>query len=226
VSSFDEERFNRGGIAFFGKLAASVTHELNNAFSIIDQAGGLLGDLSAASTAGRPLDPARLETVRERIDRQVRKGVEIVNRLNRFAHSIDEKAGRFDVAVETENFVALTRRFAELDKVRLQWVPVAEELLAEGDAFALQQALFGCLSVALGHAGEGDRIEVRPGRDGGSVSVRILGPRRVPPPEVESGMEEVEWLMKSLGGSCGVRSAEEGGVEFELRLPAVAGPGK
>jgi len=217
-------RDGRGGLAFFGALAASVTHELNNALSIIDQAGGLLGDLAAGAAAGREIDPRRLETVRERIDRQVRKGVEIVNRLNRFAHSIDEPAGEFDAVAETENLVALTLRFAELKKVRLELAPGAEEIRARGDAFALQQALFACLRSALDGAEEGDRIEVRPRRDGGEGVLDVSGPARPAAGGDDARLAEAERLMETLGGSCRARSGEGGGAAFELRFPAGPAP--
>ena len=226
MSAADDDRSGRGGLVCFGMLAASVTHEMNNVLSIIDQAGGLLGDLTAGAAAGRPIDPQRIETVRERIDRQVRKGVEIVNRLNRFAHSLDEPAGRFDVIGETENLVGLTLRFAELKKVRLELAPCTEELLAVGDAFSAQQALFACLRTALDGAGEGDRIEVRPWRDGELAVVSISGPGASAGEEGEPRLAEAERLMEALGGSCQVRPEEAGGTCFELRIPAALSPGR
>jgi len=220
VSRPDEEH---GGLAFFGTLAASVTHELNNVLSIIDQAGGLLGDLAAGAAAGRAIDPRRLETVRERIDRQVRKGVGIVNRLNRFAHSIDEPAGEFDAAAEVENLVALTLRFAELKKVRLELASCAEEFHARGNAFALQQALFLCLRIVLEGAAEGDRIDVRLGRDGASGVVGVTGPARPSADQGDPRLAEAGRLMESLGGSCRAGAGEAGGAFCELRFPAVPG---
>lgn len=225
MSPADQDRAGRGGLDFFGTLTASVTHELNNALSIIDQAGGLLGDLAAGAAAGRPLDPRRIETVRERIDRQVRKGVEIVNRLNQFSHSIDEPAGRFDVVAETENLVGLTVRFADLKKVRLELAPCDEELEADGDAFVLQQALFACLRSALDGAAEGDRIEVRPRREGGSVVISVRGPALAPSDERNAVPDEAARLAELLGGSCRVLPREAGGTELELRIPAVPGSG-
>jgi len=89
VSRRREESLERNGLVFFGTLTASVTHELNNVLSIIDQTRGLLEDLAVGAASGRAIDPARLETIATRIDRQVRKGVEIMSCLNRFAHSLD-----------------------------------------------------------------------------------------------------------------------------------------
>ena len=225
MSPADDARAGRGGLDFFGTLTASVTHELNNALSIIDQAGGLLGDLAAGAAVGRPVDPRRIETVRERIDRQVRKGVEIVNRLNRFSHSIDEPAGRHDVLAETENLVGLTVRFAELKKVRLELAACDEPLEADGDAFVLQQALFACLRSALDGAAEGDRIEVRPRREAGSVVIGVSGPPRAPAGEEEVVPDEAVRLAEALGGSCRTVPREAGGTELELRIPAAPGSG-
>lgn len=225
MSQAHDGRDDRSGLAFFGTLAASVTHELNNVLSIIDQAGGLLGDLAAGAATGRAIDPRRLETIRERIGRQVSKGVGIVNHLNRFAHSIDESMGGFDAVAETENLVALALRFAELKKVRLEQAPCTEEIRGAGDAFALQQGLFACLRTILEGAEEGDRIDIGLRRDGEAGVLSVIGPVQPPAAAGDARLAEAERLMKSMGGSCQVRPDENGGTRFDLRFPAQSGSG-
>jgi signal transduction histidine kinase len=210
----------RDGLAFFGTLAASVTHELNNVLSIIDQVQGLLGDLAAGVANGHAIDPHRIESVQERIDRQVRKGVEIVSRLNRFAHSFDDAGGQFDTGAETENLVSLARRFAELKKVRLNHVPSDGEVWCRGDAFALQQGIFICLQKILEASEEGDRIEVAVRRDADQAVVAISATARLELQEDDSRIQRLDRLMASFEGAYHMRNDEPGGTLFELRLPA------
>jgi hypothetical protein len=154
-----------------------VTHELNNVFSTIDQAAGMLGDLAARAAAGGAVDPERLETVGARIDRQVKRGVEIVSRFNRFAHSADEPDSEFDAAELLENLMGLVRRFADLAKVRLgrgDW----QELRGAGDAFRLQEAVYVSLQELLRLSSEGDQIAIGLEREGGSGVVTLTGTAR------------------------------------------------
>ena len=51
-------------LAFFGAITASVSHELNNVMSIIDQNNGLLKDLLAV---GHPISNERLERINNSI---------------------------------------------------------------------------------------------------------------------------------------------------------------
>lgn len=211
------------GLVFFGTLAASVTHELNNVLSIVDQARGLLNDLTVGAGKGRPIDPRRLETVQERIDRQVRKGVDIVNRLNRFAHSLDDPEGHFDTGAETKNLVSLARRFADLKNVRLECTPCEDEIRASGDGFALQQAIFACLQKILEESEEGDRIEVGVRGEADDAIVAISASARFTVRDNDLLNQRLNRLMESLNGSHCIRTDESRAVTVELRIPTAPG---
>jgi signal transduction histidine kinase len=215
---FDE----RDGLAFFGTLTAGVTHDLNNVLSAIDQARGLLEDLAAgaAATPGRAIDPRRIATVGERVDRQVRKGVRTLSCLNQFAHSLDNADGPFDIGAETENLVSLAGRFADLKKVRLDFTPDQETVRGTGDAFVLQQGLFICLWKILEESEEGDRIKVGVRHDADDAVVSIIASTRCTARKDDSQIQQVTRLMESLDGTCSVSVDDHDGTVFELRFPA------
>lgn len=206
----------RTGLEFFSVLAASVTHELNNALSVIDQADGLLGDFAAAMEAGRAIDPERLRAARERINRQVRKGVEIVSRFNRFAHSTDDPEARFDISGETENLMALARRFADLKRVGLECSLPEKEILVSGDAFRLQQAVFTALEMILDGCEEGDRVKVSVAEDDGAAVIKVEGSGRAVE-ESDPRFERLASLAAELGGAVRMSEGEPGGAALELR---------
>lgn len=217
-----EGSVERDELVFFGTLTASVTHELNNVLSIIDQARGLLEDLAAGAVAapGRGIDPRRLETISERVDRQVRKGVRIMSSLNQLAHSLDNADGPFDTDAETENLVSLVRRFADLKKVRLKFTRSEEEVPGAGDAFVLQQGLFTCLRGILQESEEGDRIEVGVRREADDAVVSIIASARCMAEEDDPQIQRLSELMESLEGAFNVSADEHGETVFELRFPA------
>jgi len=48
------------GLQFYGKICASLSHEIKNALAIINEDAGLLNDFAALADQGRPLDPERV----------------------------------------------------------------------------------------------------------------------------------------------------------------------
>jgi len=55
------------GLKFFGIITASVTHELNNILSIIDQSAGLVEDFMANPDSGVPLTEEKLKQITAKI---------------------------------------------------------------------------------------------------------------------------------------------------------------
>ncbi len=137
-------------IRFFGTVTASISHEIKNVLTIINETSGLLDDfaLKAQLTEGE-LDPARARDTAAAIARHVRRADGIVRNLNRFAHSADRSRESIDLLDLLELFVALAGRLAANRGARLQ-------LAAEGDAvnvvtapFSLLHLLWRCLEFAL-----------------------------------------------------------------------------
>lgn len=223
MSREPEGSFERSGLVFFGRLTASVTHELNNVLSTLDQAAGLLGDIAAGATPGAGIDPRRIETICERMGRQVQKGVEIVSRVNRFAHSLDDPGGEFDTDTVTENLVSLVRRFADLKKVGLAFMPSAQGARCSGDAFALQQALFICLQTLMDDSIEGEQLAVGVHcEEEEEVVISLSSSARCAELDDDWQIQEVARLMQVLKGVHRISADEHGGMSIELRFPVVA----
>ena len=145
-------------LEFFGAVSASISHELKNVLATIDGFSGLLEDLTLAAASGRPLAPERLEKLGGRIKRQADRGAELVVRLNRFAHSVDEPWAAVDVGEVLGRICDICERFASLGKVTLERSGVDEGALwVELDAFAFQHVLFLAIRAALDAAG-GERV--------------------------------------------------------------------
>ncbi len=167
------EWLNERGLAFFGKITASVTHELNNVMSIIEQVSGLLDDLCAGAESGRPLEPEKIRGISERIGKQVERGVSIIQRMNKFAHSVDEPVKNFDLVELTENLVELSRRFAGLRKLKIEWRPPDARVMLVSKPFLLEQVIFMGIDAAMQRSRrEGViRIEVQPDAAGARVGI-------------------------------------------------------
>src|SRR4030067_193492 len=86
----EEKRLREKGLAFFGSITASFSHEINNIMAIIGELAGLMEDLLRVADLGHPPQLERFRRVSERIGTQVKRGEEMIKRLNRFAHTMDE----------------------------------------------------------------------------------------------------------------------------------------
>ena len=76
-------------LAFFGKVNASISHELKNIMAIISETAGLLGDLADLASTGNPVEPDVLKNCAGSIMEEIQRGFSTIRQMNRFSHSID-----------------------------------------------------------------------------------------------------------------------------------------
>jgi C4-dicarboxylate-specific signal transduction histidine kinase len=79
----------RVALRYFGKVNASISHELKNVLAILNENAGLLQDFVAMEEQGMPLDAERIHRLSETMQCQIARGDAILKRMNRFAHSAD-----------------------------------------------------------------------------------------------------------------------------------------
>ena len=95
------------GLQFFGRISASISHEIKNVLAIINENAGLLEDLTFMANKGKPIDPDRLKRMAATVQKQIGRGDEILKNMNRFAHSIDETVAEVDLNQTIELIIAL-----------------------------------------------------------------------------------------------------------------------
>jgi light-regulated signal transduction histidine kinase (bacteriophytochrome) len=84
-----QDRYNYDCLAFFGKVNASISHELKNIMAIISETAGLLSDLSEMSKEGAPIDADMLKSSTESIVEEIQRGFLTIRQMNHFSHSVD-----------------------------------------------------------------------------------------------------------------------------------------
>jgi len=160
-------------LKFFGAITASVTHELNNVISIINQVGGLLEDLSYGVSQGQEIKPEQMQKITDRISHQTERGIGIIKRLNTFAHTVDEPVAEFDICALMENLVALSERLATLAGVRLTVQLGDEPVLLTGNRLKIQQVVFLALKSLLKIAAKDARLEISVHREEKGASINL-----------------------------------------------------
>ena len=110
--SLQPEDAQMAGLHFFGKISASISHELKNVLAIINENAGLLEDFALMADRGVPFDAARLKTMAHAFKKQISRADTIIRNMNRFAHSTDQTVVTVDLAETIETVMAVTARFA------------------------------------------------------------------------------------------------------------------
>ncbi len=147
-------------LAFFGRISASVSHDIKNCLAVINENAGLLEDIAHLASAERPLDPGRVVATASRVKEQVRKADFIVKNMNTFAHSADKPAMTFDLCESVTLLLDLSARLAARKGAKISVTLPSKPLMISASPFRVMQALFGCIEMALAQAGEEARLTV------------------------------------------------------------------
>lgn len=138
------------GLLFFGKMSASISHELKNLLAIINENAGLLEDFTAMAARGIALDGDRLQRLASDVKRQVDRSDEILRSMNRFAHTIDKPLDRVDIADFLQLGCTLAQRLAAMHALRLEVIAPPEPIVIETAPFQLLNIIWCCIDFMVG----------------------------------------------------------------------------
>jgi C4-dicarboxylate-specific signal transduction histidine kinase len=211
----------RAGLEFFGKMSASISHDIKNVLAVINENAGLLEDLCLAAERGKPFDPLRLKRIAADVKAQIRRGDGIVSGMNRFAHSVDSTSVRLDLWEMLELLTALSLRFAAMRGVSLRMArPEAAAMLTTAP-FLLLNLLWSCLEHALTAAGPDRTVELTAEKTSNGACVRFrklegltnapAGAFPTEPAATLCGTLNAEVRTDARGGEIVVRLNEPGG---------------
>lgn len=187
------ETIAREGFQFFGKMSASISHEIKNALAIINESAGLLEDFSLLADTGRPIDPERLKGLAQSVLKQVQRADGLVKKMNRFAHSADDEIRIFDVGEALELVVSLVQRLAAMREARVDLVMPDHPVMGVANLFLLENIIWLCLEFFLTENHK--VVKLIPDTTGEGFRIRLVGqfgfpddPGRTFPSEVEKAL--------------------------------------
>lgn len=160
-------------LQFFGKMSASISHEIKNVLAIINENAGLLEDYNLMAEKGTPVSPERLKTLAETVMRQIKRADGIVKNMNKLAHSVDEAKKTVDVREVLELVVALSSRFAAMRGVVLDFQPSSNPPSILSSPFFLENLIWLVLDFAMDAAGNGKIVGLIAEKRGEGARVRF-----------------------------------------------------
>ncbi|MBW2582588.1 MAG: HAMP domain-containing histidine kinase, partial [Deltaproteobacteria bacterium] len=161
------------GLQFFGRMSASISHEIKNVLAIINENAGLLEDFSLMAERGMPIDPGRLKTMAEKVKLQISRADGIIKNMNRLAHSIDENITTVDLDQTIELVIALTARIAAMRGVKVDLQLPGSPLTIPTAPFFLMNLLCLCLDFSMSASGDEKRVELVVEETENSVRIRF-----------------------------------------------------
>lgn len=161
------------GLQFFGRISASISHEIKNVLAIVNENAGLLEDLTLMADRGKPIDPARLKIMAATLKKQVGRADGIIMNMNRLAHSIDQTVTTADLDQTIELVIALTARFAAMRGVKVDLQLPANPLTIKTAPFYLMNLLWLCLDFSMSASGDEKQVELVVEETENSVRIRF-----------------------------------------------------
>ncbi|MBW1780887.1 MAG: sensor histidine kinase [Deltaproteobacteria bacterium] len=148
------------GLQFFGKMTASISHEIRNVLAVLNENAGLLEDFILMAEKGAPIDHERLKTLARSMGTQIHRADGIIENMNRFAHGVDERVKSVDLNETIELLVALSGRLADMRGVKLDPVFREEPILITTNPFFLENLLWCFLDFAMGAVGKEKALKI------------------------------------------------------------------
>ncbi len=161
------------GLLFFGKMTASISHEIKNVLAIINENAGIIEDFTFMEKKGIPLDSERILGISQKIMKQIQRADGIIQKMNRFSHSIDESIKRIDLGEVLELVAALSDRFAANRGVTIEIEPLETSVAITTRPFFLENLIWLCLDFAMDAAGDGKSVNLIAQEEKNSAIIRF-----------------------------------------------------
>jgi hypothetical protein len=213
------DTLSEAGLRFFGKVSASVAHEIKNVLAIINENAGLLEDLSFAAERGSAIDPERLNKACRQFAKQIQRADGIMKNMSTFAHSVDSFTAQVNLFELTSLVGNLAGRLAAMRKLTIEVAEPVSPVIYCGNPFLLQNLIWLCLEYAFGVTAAGKTLQFTPTKDDAGIILRLGGFDSLDRDFTERMPAGHDALLLALGAKL---SADVNTRELILHLPGGA----
>lgn len=196
------DALGEAGLLFFGKVSASISHEIKNVLAIINENVGLLEDFAFAAQNGKAIDPDRLSRVCQQFNKQILRADHILRNMSRFAHSVDRfesPVDLHDVAVLVAN---LAGRLAAMRKLTIAVDPPPSPIIVNTNPFLVQNLIWLCLELALTLTTAGGTLRLTAEKKNDRSSLRIDGLDGLTRDSAENLPAGLAGMFAAIGAEC------------------------
>ncbi|MBF0203098.1 MAG: HAMP domain-containing histidine kinase [Desulfamplus sp.] len=176
LNSGEHESLSIGnsGLQYFGSMSASIAHEIKNALAITNENAGLMEDLSLmVIKSGQPLDPERIAKLSRKVMDQVKRADEIVKKMSRFAHSVDDPVKVINLTELLDLTLDLGRRSASAYGVTLAPVQCEIPISVQTNPFILMNLLWLVIKSASTRVNSDKQLQISVSKEQKKVRITI-----------------------------------------------------
>ena len=222
-----ERRLRESGLAFFGKVTAGISHDLNNVLSTIGQFSGLLQDMIPGASEGtEDVSPGDLKRVAEGIATHLQRGTALIKRLNHFAHSVDPHDSRIDAVELVAAITELAGRLARLREIRLETDLPSGPIPLCINPFQLQQAVFLAIETAALSSDSSRTVTVSAAAQDNQMRIAVSSAAPIGLDDFQERLSLLILLMEESGGSAASLPDDAGNHRFVLTIPVAEKTGE
>ncbi len=135
--------------AFFGKVTASTTHELQNVLAIIKENAGLMEDFIQMGPDNLPDLLERVTRCLGKIKEQSYRGVDLTSGLNGFAHTADRLLAPVNIYEIAKRLIFLTKRVFLQKGIQIVLIDCKNPPSFETDPVLFQKILWHSLECLV-----------------------------------------------------------------------------
>ncbi|OGP57537.1 MAG: hypothetical protein A2V65_04345 [Deltaproteobacteria bacterium RBG_13_49_15] len=223
-------------MASIGRMAAGISHEINNPLAIINEKAGLIKDLFEIKKqyAGDP----KLQGMVDVILAAVKRASKITRLLLAFARNTESGKESVDVKLMIKEVLSFIEKEAEINAIKIEIKAPDSPAVIQSDKGKLQQIFLNIINNALDAIEKEGHLVVEISgihKDGVNVSITDDGVgikkedlKHIFEPFFSTkkgrggtglGLAITYNLIQELGGTISVESEEEKGSIFSIRLP-------
>ncbi|OQY00316.1 MAG: hypothetical protein B6I26_08485 [Desulfobacteraceae bacterium 4572_130] len=134
---------------FFGKVTASLSHELQNVLAIIKETSGLMEDMLNFSEDFAKLEDNKLGECIKTIKNQAYRGVDLTSGLNSFAHTTDSIQASINVYETIKKMIFITKRLFQQKGVNVSITKCHKSYSIITDTVFFQMLIFSCIKSLI-----------------------------------------------------------------------------
>jgi len=143
-----QEIIDQYGPAYFGRMGASISHDIKNCLAIMNENAGLMSDHLMMAQKGVPPDIDRFSGIIRRIEKQITRADDIVKSFNNFSHSMDKPEQQIDLDEAVGLALNLGARIIANKSITVTHTRAADKLYVNGSLFFLLFLIWSILENA------------------------------------------------------------------------------
>jgi len=130
-----QEITDQFGPAYFGRMGASISHDIKNCLAIMNENAGLMSDHLFMAQKGKPIDAERFSAIIQRIEKQIVRADGIAKSLNAFSHSMDKPEQQIDLNEAVDLALSLGSRIIANKGIQVDHTESENKLYINGSLF-------------------------------------------------------------------------------------------